>query len=62
MTKTIEAVERLLARKQGVPSQLIRNLIIDCKSFQALLAVRQAEIDALKSKLAELEEAAKVTA
>jgi hypothetical protein len=52
---TIDAVARLLDRKQAVPSQIIRNLLTDLKAYYALsvsqakrLAELEAELKAIK--------------
>jgi hypothetical protein len=48
-TRTLETVSRLLERKQAVPTQIIRDLLIECKAQVALnnaLTKRAADLEA----------------
>lgn len=47
-TQNLEAIARLLERKQAIPSQMIRELVIDLKAQMALN-------NALKKRVTELE-------
>lgn len=46
----IEAVERLLSRKQMVPSKMIHDLMTDCKALLALTRVQHNQIEQLKAQ------------
>jgi hypothetical protein len=46
--QNLDAIKRLLERKQAIPSQMIRELMIDCKAQMALN-------NALKKHIADLE-------
>jgi hypothetical protein len=46
--QNLDAIKRLLERKQAIPSQMIRELMIDCKAQMALN-------NALKKRVTELE-------
>jgi hypothetical protein len=45
---TIETVDRLLKRGQAVPSQMIRNLVIDCKAQIALNNALKKRVEVLE--------------
>jgi hypothetical protein len=47
---TISSVERILSRKQTVPSKLIHDLIVDCKALLALSTAQNKEIAKLKAQ------------
>ena len=46
----IDAVERLLNRKQTVPSKLIHDIVTDCKALLALSRSQRSEIERLKAQ------------
>ena len=47
---TIDSVERLLDRKQIVPSKMIRDLLTDCKALRFLANQQSKEIERLKAQ------------
>lgn len=50
-TQNLEAVNRLLERKQQVPSKMIRDLVTDCKAYQALAAAQAKKLQQLEAEL-----------
>jgi hypothetical protein len=46
----IKAIERLLERKQTVPSPLIRSLVMKCKQLAEITNAMQKEINRLKAE------------
>ena len=47
---TIDSVERLLDRKQIIPSKMIRDLLTDCKALRILANQQSKEIERLKAQ------------
>lgn len=48
--QNIEAVERLLNRKQAVPAQMTRSLLIDLRVARALIVSLQKKVAELESQ------------
>ena len=58
-TQNLEAVTRLLERKQQVPSKMIRDLVTDCKAYQALSTVQAKRITELEAAAKAVKEGTK---
>jgi polyhydroxyalkanoate synthesis regulator phasin len=54
---TIESVERLLSRKQTVPSKIIHDLLTDCKALLATTRALKSRVDTLEQQVRELKAA-----
>lgn len=50
---TIEAVQRLLDKKQAIPTQLVRDLLIELRTFKGLYELSQKKIAELTAQPAE---------
>jgi hypothetical protein len=51
----IAAIKRLLDRKQTVPSQLIRSLVMKCEQLAAIANQQSKEIERLKVEAKEVQ-------
>jgi hypothetical protein len=51
----IAAIKRLLDRKQTVPSQLIRSLVMKCEQLAAIANQQSKEIERLKVETKEVQ-------